>query len=108
MKIIKLSLAIQVSLLYKEVDAFQTLKRKPVHGAANDHSSRLYIFQSQSIAAAQTVSPDATFRGTLKEETSRSISSIGKKPQLSKPIPSGQKQLPLHLRIAKVRMMNIF
>lgn len=69
--------------------AFQLTREK----AIRSHSTELFL-SYQSIAAS------------LPKETNKEAQLLDR-PRLRKTIPSGQNQLPLHIRIAKVRYASI-
>jgi len=96
---VSLSVALQVVTNHQRATAFQTPQRK-VH--RRQHSSSDLFLSSHSVA--RSIPDDSSKNGLLKGRTSkdRSIVDTVDRPTLSKTIPSGQKQLPVHIRIAKV------
>jgi hypothetical protein len=95
-----------LSLLYIALDhvafAFQSLPRNKLHHATRtaDYLSELAL-GFQSIAAPAKV-PDKSSRQELIRNKNGNTRRRAN-PRLSKTIPSGQKQLPGHVRVAKVR-----
>lgn len=94
-----LSVALQ-ALTNQRATAFQTLHRK-THRRQHSSSD---LFQSFQSVAARSIPPDSAKQDILtggRTAQDWRKATTGDRPTLSKTIPSGQKQLPVHIRIAK-------
>lgn len=100
-----LSVALQ-ALTNQRATAFQTLHRK-THRRQHSSSD---LFQSFQSVAARSIPPDSAKQDILtggRTAQDWRKATTGDRPTLSKTIPSGQKQLPVHIRIAKVSQSHV-
>ena len=85
------------ALTNQRATAFQTLDRK-----VRQHSSTALSlgFQSVVVRPASSETEQGKLNTSHRQDAIKAV--IGDRSRLSKTVPSGQKQLPLHIRIAKV------
>ena len=114
-------IALPLLMMTKMTSAFQTFKNKPCtveKSYSYNFSTSLFVSSYQPIATTSDVQSSAlvdfTQRGLLRHKFNDPVStSISTRDELNsstsrmlRTIPSGQKQLPLHIRIVKVRCMH--